>query len=123
MSEAFSEFVVGEAALGWLDGLGWRVARGRDVAPDAHNSERDDYGKVVLGRRLRDTTERPSGARLRRVRRQSTRRHRACPDRKQEGRARAHVRVTDQRSPIAETRRVEVPDSRSLITRQPQRSA
>ena len=45
---------VEQAALGWLDGLGWRVAHGPDIAPDTPNAERADYGQVVLEQRLRD---------------------------------------------------------------------
>ena len=41
--------------LAWLADLGWSVAHGPDIAPDTPGAERDDYGEVVLGRRLRDT--------------------------------------------------------------------
>ena len=43
-----------QAALAWLEGLGWRVAHGPDIAPGAPEAERADYGQVVLERRLRD---------------------------------------------------------------------
>ena len=43
-----------QAALKWLEGLGWRVVHGVDVAPDAPAAERADYGDVVLARRLHD---------------------------------------------------------------------
>ena len=46
-----TEADVEQAALGWLAAQGWRAAHGPDIAPAA---ERDDYGKVVLERRLRD---------------------------------------------------------------------
>ena len=49
-----TEAVVEEAALAWLADLGWSVAHGPDIAPDTPNAERDDYGQVVLERRLRD---------------------------------------------------------------------
>ncbi len=49
-----TEAVVEEAALAWLADLGWSVAHGPDIAPDTPNAERDDYGEVVLERRLRD---------------------------------------------------------------------
>ena len=49
-----TESVVEEAALDWLDGLGWSVARGPDIAPDTVAAERADYGQVILERRLRD---------------------------------------------------------------------
>lgn len=31
---AFIESTVEEAALGWLEAAGWRVAHGPDIAPD-----------------------------------------------------------------------------------------
>jgi type I restriction enzyme, R subunit len=54
----FGEFVAEEAALEWLANLGWQVAHGPDVAPDTTFAERDDYGQVVLERRLRDALAR-----------------------------------------------------------------
>jgi type I restriction enzyme R subunit len=53
MPRAFGESEVEEAALGWLEAIGWRVAHGPDVAPDTPEAERDDYGRVALSRRLR----------------------------------------------------------------------
>ena len=52
-----TEADVEQAALGWLSALGWGVAYGADIAPDTPNAERDDYGQVVLERRLRDALE------------------------------------------------------------------
>ena len=49
-----SEFTVETATLGWLETLGWNVAHGPDIAPDTVGFERDDYGEVVLHRRLRE---------------------------------------------------------------------
>ena len=49
-----TEADVEEAALAWLVGVGWQVKRGRDIAPEAPDAERGDYGQVVLERRLRD---------------------------------------------------------------------
>ena len=49
-----TEADVEEAALSWLEGLGWQVAHGPDIAPDTPNAERNDYGQVVLERPLRD---------------------------------------------------------------------
>ena len=49
-----TEAEVEQAALEWLAGLGWQAAHGADIAPDTPNAERDDYGQVVLERRLRD---------------------------------------------------------------------
>ena len=50
----FSESVVEDAALDWLEALGWRVAHGPDLAPETPGAERTSYGEVVLARRLRD---------------------------------------------------------------------
>ena len=49
-----TEADVEAAALAWLENLGWGVAHGPDIAPGSAGAERDDYGKVVLERRLRD---------------------------------------------------------------------
>ena len=49
-----TEADVEQAALDWLAGQGWRVAHGPDIAPGSPAAERDDYGQVVLERRLRD---------------------------------------------------------------------
>ena len=49
-----TEADVEHAALGWLAAQGWRVAHGPDIAPGTPAAERDDYGEVVLERRLRD---------------------------------------------------------------------
>ena len=49
-----TEAEVETAALDWLRALGWQVAHGPDIAPDTPHAERDDYGQVVLERRLRD---------------------------------------------------------------------
>ena len=51
---SFTESTVEDAALSWLETLGWRVAHGPDIAPDTLGAERSDYGQVVLERRLRD---------------------------------------------------------------------
>ena len=50
----FSEADVEASVLDWLAALGWQVAHGPDIAPDTPNAERNDYGQVVLERRLRD---------------------------------------------------------------------
>ncbi len=47
------ESTVEDAALAWIEGVGWSVARGSDIAPDTPNAERDDYGEVVLEERSR----------------------------------------------------------------------
>ncbi len=53
-----TEADVESAALEWLAAIGWQVAHGADIAPDAPGAERDDYGKVILERRLRDALHR-----------------------------------------------------------------
>ena len=53
-----TESTVEDAALAWLESLGWSVAHGPDIAPDTPGAERSDYGVVVLERRLRDTLAR-----------------------------------------------------------------
>jgi type I restriction enzyme R subunit len=50
----FTESVVEEAALAWLESVGWSVKSGLDIAPDMPAAERRDYGQVILERRLRD---------------------------------------------------------------------
>ena len=54
----FTEADVEQAALDWLAAIGWQVAHGPDVAPDTPGAERDDYGQIVLARRLRDALAR-----------------------------------------------------------------
>lgn len=55
---AFTESVVEQAALAWLEALGFAVAHGPEIAPGEPAAERDDYGQVVLHRRLRDALAR-----------------------------------------------------------------
>jgi len=50
----FSESVVDEAALAWLETVGWQVRTGPEIAPGEAAAERDHYGQVVLAQRLRD---------------------------------------------------------------------
>ncbi|HWQ37503.1 MAG TPA: hypothetical protein VNM24_02680 [Burkholderiales bacterium] len=60
-SSAFTEYDVEEAALAWLEAIGWRVAHGPDISPGGDTltlplsqREREHYGEVVLAQRLRD---------------------------------------------------------------------
>ena len=53
-----TESTVEEAALAWLENLGWNVAHGPEIAPDTPLAERTDYGQVVLEQRLRDALAR-----------------------------------------------------------------
>ena len=43
-----------QAALTWLESLGWALKHGPDIAPGTLEAEREDFGQVVLARRLRD---------------------------------------------------------------------
>ena len=54
----FTESVVEQAALAWLESVGWTVRYGAEIAPGEPAAERDDYGQVVLARRLRDALAR-----------------------------------------------------------------
>ena len=47
-----SESVVEQAALAWLESLGYMILYGPDISPEESSSERDHYGQVVLERRL-----------------------------------------------------------------------
>ncbi len=50
--------IVEAATLDWLEGLGWRIAHGPDIAPHSASAERADYTEIVLERRLRDALDR-----------------------------------------------------------------
>ena len=60
VSSSFTESEVEAAALEWLEGLGWKVAHGPDIAPHAEDAQRADYAEVVLEHRLRDALDRLS---------------------------------------------------------------
>ncbi len=51
----FAESVVEQAALAWLEGLGYVVRHGPEIAPGEADAERPDYRQVVLETRLRQT--------------------------------------------------------------------
>ncbi len=53
-----TESVVEQAALAWLESVGWDVVHGPDIAPGLPAAERHDYGEVVLRQRLRDALAR-----------------------------------------------------------------
>lgn len=55
MIHAFTESVVEQAALAWLESLGYAVKHGPGIALGELFAERTDYGQVVLEGRLRDT--------------------------------------------------------------------
>jgi type I restriction enzyme R subunit len=54
----FTESVVEEAALAWLETIGWRVVSGAEIAPGTRAAERDDYGDALLRQRLSDALTR-----------------------------------------------------------------
>jgi type I restriction enzyme, R subunit len=48
-----NEHIVEQAALGWFEAQGYRIARGADISPGAENPWRDSYEEVVLVPRLK----------------------------------------------------------------------
>jgi type I restriction enzyme R subunit len=58
MTASFTESVVEQAALAWLESLGWAVRNGAQIAPGEPAAERSDYAQVVLERRLREALAR-----------------------------------------------------------------
>ena len=55
---SFTESEVEQTALAWLEAIGWRIAHGADIAPDAPRAERAEYSEVILAQRLRDALAR-----------------------------------------------------------------
>ena len=58
ITDSFTESVVEQAALAWLESLKWRIVYGPEIAPGEPAAERDDYGEVVLAGRLREALQR-----------------------------------------------------------------
>ncbi len=54
----FSESVVEQAALAWLESLGYTILSGLEIAPGELQAEREDYRQVVLETRLRQALQR-----------------------------------------------------------------
>ena len=54
----FTESEVEDAALEWLESLGWQVAHGPNIAPHTAGAERTDYSEAALGQRLREALAR-----------------------------------------------------------------
>ena len=48
---AFTESVVEQAALAWLESIGWTVRHGAEIAPGELAAERADDSQVVLQQR------------------------------------------------------------------------
>lgn len=53
-----TESVVEEAALAWLEAIGWQIAHGPEIAPGELRAERTDYSQVILEHRLRNALAR-----------------------------------------------------------------
>ena len=53
-ASTFTESTIEQAALAWLESVGWRVRHGPEIAPGEPGAERGDYGQVILETRLRD---------------------------------------------------------------------
>ena len=49
-----TESVIEQAALACLERLGWTVKHGPEIAPGELDTERADFGQVVLAQRLRN---------------------------------------------------------------------
>ncbi len=49
-----TESLVEDAALSWLEAIGWAIKHGPEIAPETLFAERSDYSQVVLEQRLRD---------------------------------------------------------------------
>lgn len=58
ITSSFSESVIEQAALAWLESLGYLILSGLEIAPGEAMAERDDYGQVCLSRRLRQALQR-----------------------------------------------------------------
>ena len=54
----FTESVVEQAALAWLESLDWSVTHGLEIAPGEAGAERADYAQVILEARLREALAR-----------------------------------------------------------------
>jgi type I restriction enzyme, R subunit len=55
---SFTESVVEQAALAWLESIGWQIRNGTEIAPGEPTAERDNYGQAILAQRLRDALAR-----------------------------------------------------------------
>lgn len=57
-STSFTESLVEQAALTWVEGIGWSIRNGLEIAPGEPAAERLDFGQIVLAQRLRDALAR-----------------------------------------------------------------
>ncbi len=58
MTHGFTESIVEQAALAWLESMGYLILPGPEIAPGELHAERDDYKQVLLERRLRQALQR-----------------------------------------------------------------
>ena len=58
IANSFTESIVEQAALAWLESMGYVILSGPEIAPGESTAEREDYGQVVLERRLRQSLQR-----------------------------------------------------------------
>lgn len=54
----FNEAHIEEAALAWLEALGYAIKHGPEIAPGEAAAERTDYGQILLEERLRQALAR-----------------------------------------------------------------
>jgi type I restriction enzyme R subunit len=54
----FNEFMLEQAALAWLESLGYKILSGPEIAPGEPGAERETYDQVVLAGRLREAMQR-----------------------------------------------------------------
>lgn len=57
-TSSFSESVIEQAALAWLENMGYLILSGLEIAPGETMAEREDYSQVWLPRRLRQSLQR-----------------------------------------------------------------
>ncbi|HOH97179.1 MAG TPA: type I restriction endonuclease subunit R [Candidatus Cloacimonadota bacterium] len=55
MNKHFTESVIEQAALAWLDNIQYSIVFSLDIAPEGVSSERENYGQVVLFNRLQQS--------------------------------------------------------------------
>jgi len=58
MRASFTESVIEQAALAWLEALGYGVLHGPEIAPGEPAAERENYEQVILESRLRQALQR-----------------------------------------------------------------
>jgi len=58
LSQPFTESVVEQAALAWLEGLRYDIVSGPTIAPEEPGAERESFDEVILAGRLRDALAR-----------------------------------------------------------------